>query len=224
MQTIGIIASLPEELAVLEQGMHISGQREAAGLRFMEGTIGPKQVVATICGVGKVSGARTAQMLIDLFHPDALIHTGVAGSLCEEAAHLSLVVSTSLTYHDADMQWLKTCPPYTDLFPADETLRSALMQAALSCGPAHAGLMVTGDRFISDPDIKQDISRRTQGMCVDMETAATAHVALVNGVPYCAVKCISDMADDSAGGTFDDFVAIAADKAAGTTLRAIAAL
>ena len=224
MKKIGIIASLPEELAVLEKGMTVTGRTEKAGLSFIEGTIGEKQVVATICGVGKVNGARTAQMLIDLFAPDALIHTGVAGSLHETASHLSLVVSTELTYHDADTQWLMTCAPFTDIFAADETLKNALLSGAQAFGGANAGRMVTGDRFIDKREVKEDIFARRGGLCVDMETGATAHVAALNGVPYCAIKCISDMADDSAGGTFEDFVAIAADKAAGSTLRAIAEL
>ena len=197
---------------------------EKAGLSFIEGTIGEKRVVATICGVGKVNGARTAQMLIDLFAPDAIIHTGVAGSLHETASHLSLVVSTELTYHDADTQWLMTCAPFTDIFPADEMLKNALLSGAQAFGGANAGRMVTGDRFIHKREVKEDIFARRGGLCVDMETGATAHVAVLNGVPYCAIKCISDMADDSAGGTFEDFVAIAADKAAGSTLRAIAEL
>jgi len=221
MKKIGVIASLPQELAVLEQGMKITGEVEKAGLKFIEGMIGEKHVVATICGVGKVNGARTAQIMIDAFAPDAIIHTGVAGSLHETASHLSLVVSTELTYHDADMQWLMDCPPYTDLFPADDALKTALLSGAQAYGGANAGRMVTGDRFIRSREVKEDIAARRGGLCVDMETGATAHVAVLNGVPYCAIKCISDMADDSAGGTFEDFVAVAADKAAGSTLRAI---
>jgi len=224
MKKIGVIASLPQELAVLEKGMRITGKVEKAGLEFIEGMIGEKEVVATICGVGKVNGARTAQVMIDLFAPDAIIHTGVAGSLHETASHLSLVVSTELTYHDADLEWLMGCPPYTDMFPADDALRDALLKGAEAFGGANAGRMVTGDRFIGKREVKEDIFARRGGLCVDMETGATAHVAVLNGVPYCAIKCISDMADDSAGGTFEDFVAVAADKAAGSTLRAIAEL
>lgn len=219
MQKIGVIASLPEEMAVLERNMHGVTATEHAGLRFIQGSIGQAQVVAVICGVGKVNGARTAQVLIDRFAPQALIHTGVAGSLCDKAAHLSLVVSDRLTYHDADMEWLNA-----EFFPADSRLKDALLDACHSFGQANAGLMVTGDRFIGDPAVKQEISARTGGMCVDMETGATAHVAHLNGVPYCAIKCISDMADDTSGGTFADFVVVAADKAAGAVVRAITVL
>ena len=216
MKKIGVIASLPEELAVLEKGMVVTGKVERAGLSFIEGTIGEKWVIATICGVGKVNGARTAQILIDFFALDAIVHTGVAGSLHETASYLSLVVSAELTYHDADTQWL------TDIFPADEALRNALLSGAQAFGGANAGSMATGDRFFDKREVIEVIFARRGGLCVDMETGATAHVAVLNGVPYCAIKCISDMTDDSAGGTFEDFVVIAADKAAGSALRAIA--
>lgn len=224
MKKIGIIASLPEELAALKAGMHVTGELEQAGLHFTEGTIGKKQVVAVICGVGKVNAARTAQVLIDYFAPDAIIHTGVAGSLDERASHLSLVVSTELVYHDMDTSWLLQNPPFADVFPADSTLCNALCKAAEPFGKANAGRMVTGDRFIGDKAVKQEIASRCGGLCVDMETAATAHVALANHIAYCAIKCISDMADESTDGAFAEFVAIAANKAAGSTLRAIESL
>ncbi len=217
----GIIASLPAEMAVLERAMENPCAIEKAGLRFLMGEIAGKQVAAVICGVGKVNGARTAQVLVDHFAPDAIIHTGVAGSLCDKAAHLSLVVSERLVYHDADGEWLRTTEPFTDVFPADPTLCKALVAASAPLGSVSSGLMATGDRFIDDPAVKQDIFARTGALCVDMEIGATAHVAMLNRVPYCAIKCISDMSDDSSGGTFADFVEIAADKAAGAVLGAL---
>lgn len=225
MRRIGIIASFEEEAGVVLSALKDTRSQDYAGISFTLGTLAGKEIVLMVCGLGKVNAARSAQAMIDRFAPDAVIHTGVAGSLCEEAAHLGLVVSKDLTYHDAeDMLWMRSMPPYTDLLPTDDRLREALAKAAEPAGGAITGRMATGDVFVRAKALKDDIRSRLNAVCVDMEVCATAHVACLNGVPYCAIKCISDMADDDAGETFEDFVKTAADKAAGTALRAIALL
>ena len=40
--------------------------------------------------------------------------------------------------------------------------------------------------------------------CVDMETAAVAHVCLVNQVPFLSVRTISDGADGEGAGDFEE--------------------
>ena len=219
----GIIASLPEELARLKAVMENVKEVQRGPRTFYEGKIAGEDIAAVICGIGKVNGACTAQALIDAYSPCRIIHTGVAGSLDERAGHLSLVISTELMYHDMDLQWIDNTPSGS-VFPADEMMAEALYEAALGFGKAEKGRMVTGDRFIDSKAVKEDIKARCGGLCVDMEVAATAHAARLAGIPYCAVKCISDMADDGAGGTFEDFLALAADKAAGTVIDALGRL
>lgn len=213
---IGVIASLPEEMERLKAEMRDPEKTEYAHREFLTGYIGEKKITAVIGGAGKVNAASAAQALIDLASPSAIIHTGVAGSLCDEAPHLSIVISTSLVYHDTDMYWLENCPPFAGVYPADEDMSARLAKAAEKYGKAVPGRMATGDRFISDKAVKDDIRARTGAVCVDMETCATAHVALMAGIPYCAVKCISDMSDESHAGSFEEFLTRAADAAAGT--------
>lgn len=215
--TYAIIASLPEELAILRKNLQNVHTETHAGLELLLGSIGSAQVVATVCGVGKVNAARTAQVLLDHYTADALIHTGVAGSLVSEVGHMHLVVSTALRYHDMDSDWLNATP-CGGTFPADAHLCEALYQSASALGTAHRGIMATGDVFVNDPALKAGIRERTGAICVDMETAATAHVSLLNEVPYCAVKCISDLAEGGEENSFRDFLDRAADLAAGTVL------
>ena len=47
-----------------------------------------------------------------------------------------------------------------------------------------------------------------------MEGGAVGHVCFVNEVPFMVLRCISDMADDNATTTYEDFETIAANKIA----------
>ncbi len=60
------------------------------------------------------------------------------------------------------------------------------------------GLVLTGDQIIASRAVRDDILRDfPEGACFDMETAAVAQVAHMNGVPWGGVRITSDSADES---------------------------
>src|SRR5438552_2590393 len=61
-------------------------------------------------------------------------------------------------------------------------------------GPA-AGRLVTTDRVIAGPAEKRELGRRTGADVVDMEATAVAEVCAAFGVPFAAVKVVSDPVD-----------------------------
>jgi nucleoside phosphorylase len=52
-----------------------------------------------------------------------------------------------------------------------------------------------------------------EGACFDMETAAIAQVALQNGIPWAAIRMISDAADENFN--LDEVIGFGIDTAAG---------
>jgi adenosylhomocysteine nucleosidase len=71
----------------------------------------------------------------------------------------------------------------------------------------HAGLVLSGDRFVStSPESKALQQRLPKALAVEMEGAAVAQVCFDYGVPFGAVRTISDRADDSATHDFSRFI------------------
>ena len=58
--------------------------------------------------------------------------------------------------------------------------------------------MVSGDQFICDKAVKENLIREFQADCTEMEGAAIAHGAYLNNIPFLVVRAISDKADGSA--------------------------
>jgi adenosylhomocysteine nucleosidase len=56
------------------------------------------------------------------------------------------------------------------------------------------GRGVSGTAFLANPHYRRYLFEQIQAETVDMETAALAHVALVNRVPYIAFRSLSDLA------------------------------
>lgn len=89
----------------------------------------------------------------------------------------------------------------TVTFPADLNLAGLARTACQEVNPkirAFMGRIVTGDQFVAERSVKDEIASWTEGYCTEMEGAAIAQAAYLNKIPFVIVRAISDKADDSA--------------------------
>ena len=175
-----------------------------SGLIVHEGTMDGAPVILVCCGVGKVNAALAVQMLIDRFPIQRIILSGTAGGIDKRLKIGDTVVSADIAYHDVSPCFLTEYPPHLPgaFFRADESLlESARVLQSPTGQPVYFGRIVTGDSFI-DTNGRAEIIKRLNPLCVDMETAAAAHVCTVNRIPFLAVRSVSDTEDDHGLGSF----------------------
>lgn len=198
---IGIIGAMDVEVELLRERLFDQEVTSALGMDFYEGRLGEKDVVVVKCGIGKVNAGVCAQELIDRFHVTHLINTGIAGSLDPEGLDVGdLVAATDCVQHDFSVAPLGYAPgliPGRDRveFVADERMREVALAAATEVAPdvhAVAGRVASGDQFISAEEDRRRIVSLFGAVCCEMEGAAIAQVATLNGVPFAVVRAISD--------------------------------
>jgi adenosylhomocysteine nucleosidase len=86
------------------------------------------------------------------------------------------------------------------------------------------GSGVSGSTFVDNAMLRDYAFRTFQANVLDMETAAIAHVAYANGVPYIAFRSLSDLAGGGEGANeMGTFLKIAADNSARVLLAFLAA-
>ena len=179
IKKIGIIGAMEEEVTALREKLADAKLLQKASMDFYSGTLN---------GV------------------DAVINTGIAGSLKAEINIGDIVISSDTLQHDMDATGFGYEPGViprmeTSCFPADEEL---LKKAKAACEEAvpeiqvFTGRVVSGDQFISDRAVKERIVKQFDGMCTEMEGAAIAQAAYLNHIPFVVIRAISDKADDSA--------------------------
>ncbi|MBU6438092.1 MAG: 5'-methylthioadenosine/adenosylhomocysteine nucleosidase, partial [Betaproteobacteria bacterium] len=89
---------------------------------------------------------------------------------------------------------------------------AAAINALVTHAPrVHAGLVASGDRFVSSAAESQALRQALReagydALAVEMEGAAVAQVCHDYGVPFAMVRTISDRADDSAHVDFPRFI------------------
>ena len=196
---IGVLTAMTsefEQLAKLLDGVIACSHN---GIDYLTGRVGDNEIVLRQCGIGKVNAALGAAELIRAFSPDAMVSTGVAGGIDCCLGVMDVVVSSSIVYHDV---WCGMGCEYGQVqgmpavFAADETMcrvAQSLNDDADNTTRIHAGLICTGDQFITDrSELDKIKSNFPAGLAVDMESAAIAQTCHIYGVPFVSFRIISD--------------------------------
>ena len=227
MRRIGIIGAMEVEVEKLKARMENVEITRRASMEFYEGTLEGKIVVVVRSGIGKVNAAVCTQILIDEFEAEAVINTGIAGSLNADINIGDLVISTDLVHHD--MNAVAFGYPVGQIpqmeafsFRSDENLRKLAVQACRDVNPdieVYEGRIASGDQFVADQGVKDEIIKNFDACAVEMEGAAIAQAAYLNNVPFIVVRAISDKADGSAEVDYPTFEALAVEHCVKMTLR-----
>jgi adenosylhomocysteine nucleosidase len=209
-----IVSAMQQELAGILALMPDEHMRVVAGREFWPGHLHGHDVVAVLSRIGKVAAATTATVLIERFQVDRIVFTGVAGGLAPGVKVGDVVIADSFLQHDLDASPI--FPKYEvplygrDSFASDPALTDRLARAASAALPGvtvHRGLVVSGDRFVSTTAESRALqSALPDALAVEMEGAAFAQVCHDYGVPFAAVRTVSDRADDAAHGDFLTFI------------------
>lgn len=205
MTTIAIIGALEEEVAQIADSLGNVRHDRGASLDVVYGTTEALSngqpgrqiaVAATVGGMGLVNAAATVQRLLDVYHPDAIIFSGIAGSLNKSLHINDVVLGGTLRYLDSDMRLIAQWKPQTEEFHSDPRLLELAERALDEIGIAHiTGTIASGNYFVDTPEKITQVIAQTGADAVEMEGAAVAHVAARNDVPALVIRALSDNAD-----------------------------
>lgn len=164
------------------------------------GTLAGHEIVATVCGIGKVNAALTTDSAIRNFKPDLVINTGVAGGVgAQGVGVLDVIVADAVAYHDV---W---CGPGTPIGEANgcparfTPALEVVSEEVIAANPrVKKGLICSGDIFVSKVEEVATIRKNfPEVMAVDMESAAIMHTCFKHGIPAIVVRVISDTPGDA---------------------------
>jgi adenosylhomocysteine nucleosidase len=185
-------------------------------------------VVSVFSGWGKVASAATAAILISRFDVDMIVLAGLCGGVGKNIHIGDIIIADTLIQYDLDASPI--FPRYEiplrgiSRIPANQSLvdkatagcqsvvnQPALRQSLTTFGNASpkviAGLVATGDQFISDAQTIHKLRAELPELLgVEMEGAAVAQVCYEFGVPSLIIRVASDNADDAAPEKFQSFV------------------
>jgi adenosylhomocysteine nucleosidase len=181
-------------------------------------TLDGQPVNLLLSGIGMVNaGASLARSLCDL-SPSIVINYGCAGAHRPEMHPGDVVIGTRYVHHRAvtvlptgEEQYGGTpvspenSNDFIEAFEADPELLCRARAAALGWSPApwpglednpdpsvHAGTLTSADAWTQATNIIDRIRDEHETFCEDMEAAALAQITWMYGIPFLAVKDISN--------------------------------
>ena len=213
---LGIIGAMQVEVNALKAIMTDQTSRTISGMEFVKGKLDGHDVVTVVCGEGKVAAAVCTQTLILEYQVDAVINTGVAGTLCEELGISDVAIAVDVCQHDMDVTGLGypagQIPSLNSIkIPCDKGMVDALERAVRAQERNYRlGTIATGDLFIHTQERRAFIVDHFDAIAGEMEGGAIGQVCYLNHVPFVVLRTMSDDASGNAPASFETFAGEAA--------------
>jgi len=204
---IAILGAMECEVEEIKNYLTDLKEQVYADLKIFTGNIGNKFIILAQTGIGKVNAALNCQYIIDTLNPDTIINIGVAGGIANNLEIGDIVIGNSLVQHDFDVSVLGYAKGYmctgidkdkpTKYF-GDKNITDKFKTAfsnLIGQNKIYEGIIASGDQFVSDKKLKEEINKTFNALAVEMEGAAIAQVATKNKIPFAVIRVISDLAD-----------------------------
>lgn len=219
MKTIGIIFAMQEELIELKKYLHINNEKKIYDLIFYEATLNNQNIILTESGIGKTNAARTTQILIDYYKPEAIFNIGVAGGIAKNLKVGDIIISTSLVQHDFDITAFNHpkgyIPNIGDNIPIDNNLLNTTKTILDTNNISYKeGVIASGDIFCTKESMATKINTQFNALCVEMEGASIAQTAHLSKTPCLVIRSISDCPDNNNKVTYEEFLSNSSKKVA----------
>ena len=178
--------------------------------------------VACISIGGKAEGAEAKIARLVEGGATGLVSFGIAGALDPDLRTGDLIVAEAVSSADGEL-WLAHLPWFRALVPQTSPVTPALSRGP-SEGQARAdewipaqgradgrvatrfGAILGLDGLLGSPSDKAAAFTRSGALAIDMESHHVARAAAAHGLPFIAVRAISDRADQALPACFADFV------------------
>jgi adenosylhomocysteine nucleosidase len=195
---IGIIIAMDKEFRRIAALLNNAQEVTDGAFKYLIGMISDdKELILQHCGMGKVNSTIGTTMLIERYHPDLIISSGVAGGASLSLEIKDVVVSTKVAYHDA---WYGMNNKYGQVqgMPLFYESPKKLINCAMDMDAdvkVRGGLIVTGDWFVDKKEkMKEILNNFPNALAVDMESASIAQTCQIFNIPFISFRIISDIA------------------------------
>ena len=181
---VAILAALDRELVGLLSRVTVVQRWENEKLRAVLGRLGEIPVILGRTGDGAANAAKGARELLDRFPVERVMVIGVAGALSAHLEPGTLLVAREVLEASGPV------PPPDPLWLHRALREIRATAASFVCTPE----MLCTTR--AKADARAGLPRGAIA-AVDLETASFARAAAERGVPYVALRAISDAAEES---------------------------
>lgn len=192
---IGIIGAMDVEVSNIIDKIQNVNIKKIGIYTYYQGLLEGKEVVLLKSGIGKVSSAVGTSLMIENYHPEVIINTGIAGGVAPLHTK-DLCLASCLTYGDVDATVfdyaLGQVPQMPQYYLADTEYLNKIKNVLNDMGYAYKEVLaVTSDSFITSLDMV-NIPNKGNIIC-EMEGASIAQACHILNTKFVSLRYISDI-------------------------------
>ena len=211
---LGVIGAMSEEVQLLHGELTDVKESVHAEVTVIQGNYKGTDIALAQSGIGKVNATICTQMLINLFNPEKLIFSGVAGGLLPNMQAGDIIVASHVVQYDMDLTAFGRrhgeTPGRDRLIECNPTLVNKATEAFDAAFEADSdapnlmlGTVASGDRFVQDTDTLRWLQREFAALATEMEGAAFGYTCHLYKTPFVVIRALSDSSSESASGDFE---------------------
>jgi adenosylhomocysteine nucleosidase len=186
---LAVIGSLSQELNGLLKKMSVEHDDHQHGCRVRSGKYHGQAMLLIQSGMGRRRAERAAQLVFDHYPVAAMLSLGFGGALRDDLGIGEIVVCTEISCVDGRGAGGSEFRNWSD-----SGLR--LVSEYKTEAGVRLGKSVTVDTVVSRPGDKRALAQSYGADVVDMEGYWLAAVASAKGVPFLAVRAVTDTLSD----------------------------
>ncbi|MFQ5763431.1 MAG: 5'-methylthioadenosine/adenosylhomocysteine nucleosidase [Rhodospirillales bacterium] len=211
---LGVIGAMSEEVQLLLAEVTDVKEAVHAEITVTQGNYKGTEIALAQSGIGKVNATICTQMLIDLYKPEKLVFSGVAGGLLPNMQAGDIIIASHVVQYDMDLtafgrrhgetpgrERLIECNP--DLVGKATAAFDAAFDGVKGGPNLMLGTVASGDKFVQDTDMLRWLQREFAALATEMEGAAFGYTCHLNGLPFVVIRALSDSSSESASGNFE---------------------
>jgi adenosylhomocysteine nucleosidase len=213
---IAVICAMYSEAVHLRRRLEAPREAPLGVWRRTQGRIGAQEIDLLVCGVGLINAAAASAVLCATERPRAIFNYGCSGAHREDLGPGDVIIGERVAHFSAQIVLPDGARSYTgflyhvdelrvktEAIPADPELLDLCQRMAARAvlpawpGVAHmpgiySGAVASADVWTQHGDSIRTLHDLHGSLCEEMEAAAIAQVAAIYGVPFLAVKDISN--------------------------------
>ncbi len=221
---IGLIGAMDVEVSLLCEKLEQKEVIQIFNYKFYKGKFGKNEVVILRSGVGKVQSAIGATLMVEHFHPDFILNTGVAGGT-NGLKQYDVLVAETIRYSDVDATGfgykLGQVPGMPEFYVSNNEYRKKIIQKMDELNIKYSlGNILSGDSFILS---ESQLMISPLGLtAVEMEGASIAQACYLTNTPFVSIRFISDVVGGSnQSDEYSKFEAVASKESANISYEII---
>ena len=195
---IGIITAMPEETQAVVRVIVGAKKTLIGTLTVRQGVLAGHDVVIVEAGMGFDNAAAAAEKLVRVADPEMIISVGYCGGVSAGLQVGDIVVATGLTIvSEKELEEVSVEIPAVS--------RNFVARQAAEGHRVFGGLFASTTTIMPKSTLAALLSPKAPFPVVEMESAAIAIIAVENGIPFSAVRAVSDPFDEELGFSLDEF-------------------